>query len=84
MSRNKTYTQCRLHRVDANNNLVAIMVSWIPSEIAIVGKTVRLKRWPRDVWSEGWRVISAGEPVDGDAVEAGEVDYKHQREMSDA
>ncbi len=60
------------------------MVSWIPSDIAIPGKVVRLKEWPRDEeWSEGWTVVSAGPKKDGDKVEAAENDYKHQRETSD-
>jgi len=86
MARNKFYTQCRLRRpVKGRSGHFQEMVSWIPSDKAQVGKTVRLKEWPGDTeWSEGWEVLESWSKLAGDRAEAAAVDYLHQREQSDA
>jgi hypothetical protein len=52
MSKDK-YRQCTL----VKNNVAT--VSYIPSEYAIVGKILKLKK-DDDTWSDGWVVESAG------------------------
>jgi hypothetical protein len=60
------------------------MVSWIPTDIAKVGKTVRLKEFHKDKeWSEGWKVIAVGPKRDGKKIEENADLWKHQREVSD-
>jgi len=60
------------------------MVSWLPSDIAIVGKTVRIKEFHKDKeWSEGWVVLSVGPKRDGKTIEDNADLWKHQREVSD-
>ena len=68
---------------DEGDTVCEVMVSWIKAEIAQKGKTVRLKGFGRDDWSEGWIVIDVGSTQDGDRVEAAVPDHRHQREMSD-
>jgi len=48
----KTFNQCRLRKENS------IVVSWIPSTFAKVGKIVGLKEG--DTWNEGWKVLSVG------------------------
>lgn len=84
MARNAFYTQCTLRRPTDDPCVFAVTVSWIPSDCAQRGRTVRLKRWPSDeAWSEGWVVMHVGHKMAGDKVEANELDYKKQREASD-
>jgi hypothetical protein len=52
------YKQCRLRK----GNLY--LMSWIPSTLAVVGKTVGLKE--NGVWDSGWVVESASNAQDRD------------------
>ena len=59
------------------------MVSWIPSEIARVGNTVRLREHASGEWTEGWCVEEVWDKKRGADVEAGVMDHKHQRKRTD-
>lgn len=96
MSRNKVYYQYTLHRpiktlsiaadgtvVESYSNGYEVTVSWIPPDIAQVGRMVRLRNAASEPWGEGWIVMRVGPKTAGDIVEANERDYKHQREASD-
>jgi hypothetical protein len=43
------------------------MVSWIPTEYVKVGHLVSLKI--KEEWEDGWKIISAGESIDGKLIE---------------
>lgn len=47
------YVQCRLTRKVSQG--IEVRVSWIPSEYAVEGSTIRL-RDAAGSWSDGWRV----------------------------
>jgi len=51
------YSQCELRREVAGG--CQVMVSWIPTDIATVGKMVRLKDVEYGAWTEGWEVVFA-------------------------
>jgi hypothetical protein len=66
-----------------DNIIYEVMVSWIPSDIATVGNTVRLKELGADDWSEGWKVMETWATQKGDRVEAAMPEFKHHRKRSD-
>ena len=77
MSREKSFTQCRL--IYGHN----VMVSWIPSSIAKVGTRVRLKSSNKEEWSDPWMVMEVWRTLPYTKLLAHERDYMHQREASD-
>lgn len=82
MARNDFYTQCLLER--NKKGATESMMSWIPSDIAKKGNLVNLKEWPSDGdWTGPWEVVETFTKMSGDKVEQGELDYKHQRKVSD-
>lgn len=48
----RSYTQCRMSKAGMHD-----MVSWIPTEFAVLGKKLKLRF---DSWDSGWVVISVG------------------------
>lgn len=81
MSKPQTYTQCVLElKLDDNSKLID--QAWIPTNLAKVGKTLRIKN-SNDEWVNGWVVVERGATKDADFVEARERDYTRQRQVSD-
>jgi hypothetical protein len=56
MSRRVLYSQCRLARPTPGGEYA--VVSWIPTEFAVAGKSIRLRTGK--VWESGWIVRSVG------------------------
>lgn len=84
MARHASYSQCCLKRKDKTAPCgEKILVSWIPSDIAIVGKQVKLRNSSKEEWSEPWLVYEVWATSSGDIVEAKSRDHLHQREASD-
>lgn len=75
MSKTKFYNQCTLLRGTTRT------VSWIPSEFAVVGKTLKFRE--DDIWVDGWLVIEVGGQLDAKYVEEHERDYTKNRNASD-
>lgn len=69
------YCQCKLRK----NNVFT--TSWLPQKFAVVGETVKLKN--NGVWSDGWLVESAGEPLDAALVEPRSRTHLKCRKASD-
>lgn len=65
---NDKYRQCKISRMTEDGEVSQI--TWLSSEIAIVGNIIRIKEDIRDEWSEGWRIISvSNSEMNGDFVE---------------
>lgn len=77
MSKKTTYTQCRLRRGES------WQVSWVPSNMAIPGKYLKLKNSETGEWVDGWRVEAAFAVTTSFAANERSQDYKHQRNASD-
>ena len=56
------YKQCRLSKKNQSGN-ETWQVSYIPAKFAVVGKILKLKD-NNGEWDDGWKVISAGVPVE--------------------
>lgn len=71
------YVQCRLQKGSA------VQTSWIPQEIAQVGRDVKLKE--DGEWNVGWRVLEAytNTPRSWEEVSERSQDYKRTRKASD-
>jgi hypothetical protein len=65
------YCQCKLQKGDT------ITTTWIPEKYAIKGKYIKL------LDDNGWQVIEAGIPIDGNYVFRHERDFTKQRKASD-
>jgi hypothetical protein len=73
----KNHKQCLLRQCENT-----YMVSWIPSHLARVGRTVKLQD-DEGNWSEGWTVVEVYQTCPtNEAVERSR-DWKHQRKASD-
>lgn len=59
MSNELRYAQCRLEKPTPTGTLE--QTSYLPVQFAVVGKVLKL-RGDDGIWSDGWRVLSAGEP----------------------
>jgi len=80
----KYYTQCKLRKpVKDKKDVFIMLVSWIPSKIAKIGNIVMLKEKRSDEWSEGWEVLETWLTKSENDVKNNEMNYKHQRKMSD-
>jgi hypothetical protein len=75
-----TYTQCVLHR--ATELGTAIDCAWIPTPFAKKGKVLKIKD-SKGEWVNGWIVAEVGAAWPTDKVINYEMDYRHQREVSD-
>jgi hypothetical protein len=76
------YRQCKLCKVEEHG--ISIRVSYIPEKYAVIGKTIRLKE-DDDTWTDGWRVDSAGEPIDEKHLPDSHAEIKaHRRATGDA
>ena len=52
------YRQCTLDR-KLSDKITCVLVSWIPSEFAVLNKTLKLKT--NDKWEDGWVVTYVGQ-----------------------
>ena len=77
----KFYRQCKMVR-KLSETQEEHTTSWIPATYAKVGEIVKLRN-SRGEWTNGWQIISASDPVDGDIVERNARDYLKQRKASD-
>ena len=57
-------------------------MSWIPSKIALKGKTVRLKE-EDGTWTEGWKVTATYAVMDSEEQRERSRDYTRTRDASD-
>ena len=71
------YCQCKLRKENSEQ------VAWIPQCFANVGQTVKIKDKTSGAWDDGWLVEFASEPLNAEAVERNERDYRKQRKASD-
>lgn len=82
MAQEKMFKRAELSRPVEDG--VEKMQSWIPSDIAIVGATVRLKDNETGIWTENWKVDSATLPeVPESILVKRSRDYKKTRLASD-
>lgn len=70
------YRQCHLIRGNEHQT------SWIPSEIANVNQTVKLKE-DDGTWDEGWQVTAVFNELPYEVVRERGQDYKKTRKASD-
>jgi hypothetical protein len=59
MAKEKWYVQARLQRAVPGTDIVKHMVSWIPEDIALPGKFIRLKK-DDGTWTKPWFVMNRG------------------------
>ena len=59
MAKEEWFIQCRLTKEIPETNAIKTMVSWIPANIALPGKKVRLKE-DDGTWTENWLVVNRG------------------------
>ena len=72
-----TYRQCTLHKGSS------VLVNWIPSEFAVLSKSVRLKD-DNGNWETGWTITKVGDVIlSYEVVLSNSQDYKRTREASD-
>lgn len=71
----QTYTQCLLVKGSQHDNC------WIPTELARVGKTLKVKLDGR--WDNGWVVRERYTTREATDLAEHERDHLHQREASD-
>lgn len=77
-SRKATFgIQCRLQQ---NNR---VLVSWIPEEYAVKGKTLNLLDRDTKKWENGWIVLDTGAKKPYDFIIQDSQDYKAWREVTD-
>jgi len=60
MSKKTKYRQCRLERRVGTRRIE--QVTHLPEEFAVVGRVLKLK--DEGKWTDGWRVLTAGELVE--------------------
>jgi hypothetical protein len=78
LSKKATFAiQCRLQ----NNN--RFLVSWIPEEYAIKGKTLKLQDRASKKWENGWVVLDTGARKPYDFIIEGSQDHRGWREVTD-
>ena len=70
------HTQCNLHRGDER------YTAWVPSNIAIKGRTVKLKN-EDGTWDENWIVNEVFTTLPSKIVNERSQDYKKTRKASD-
>jgi len=80
--RNEFYCQCMLKKRQSDGYYL-IMTSYIPSQIAQMNKTIRLRNSANEPWDEGWVIFFVGPKRAGSLIEDRVKDYEHQREVSD-
>jgi hypothetical protein len=71
----RMYKQCKLIKDGVYEQV------YIPSEFAIQGKSVKIKR--NGTWDDGWLVEEVWQEVDEAFLDAMRNALKHQREVSD-
>ena len=77
MPKPETHTQCSLRSPTGGE-----MISWIPTKIAKVGNTVRLKD-DEGNWTAGWKVAKTYATMPSPDVNERSRDYTRTREASD-
>jgi hypothetical protein len=76
MNKETFYRQCHLKRHDGWEQ-----TSYIPEPFCVVGKVLKLRE--NDEWTDGWKVISAGERRSEEWVEIQSRLYLKTREVTD-
>jgi hypothetical protein len=76
------YTQTRMYKRQGIQNHRYYHTAWIPSDIAVVGNTVRLKN-DDGTWEEDWIVEDTFNTQDWKTVAERSQDYKKTRKASD-
>ena len=74
------YMQCLMQRKTSIRTLE--VVAWIPEKFAVVGKILELTSKSK-VKTNGWEVVSVGDPQDEKYVLSHERDYLLTRKASD-
>jgi hypothetical protein len=74
------HTQCKLSKDE--DGRVVNYTAWIPDDVAVVGRTVKLKE-DDGTWSEGWRVDERYTTLPYTVVAERSQDYKRTRKASD-
>jgi hypothetical protein len=80
MAKKQPYKQCKLVRKEGSST--HIEVSYIPTEFAKQGETVKLKQADGS-WEDGWVVESVGAEASADAVNAMYNSWKRWRKVTD-
>jgi len=73
-NKKQMYTQCMLKRNLGNLNLID--VCWIPTERAIVGKVLKLKKDENEEWEDNWVVLRVYGTASEDKILKMEWDYR--------
>lgn len=59
MAKEEWFVQCRLTKEVPHTDAVRYLVTWIPSNIALPGRRIRLKE-DDGTWTEDWLVVNRG------------------------
>lgn len=76
------YQQCKLERtIDGETS---VMITWLPTTYAEVGRFLKLKKESTETWENGWVVVECynGKKPRLDAVLAS-MDYRSWRDVTD-